>query len=284
MQMKSKIRPKRKEWAQARSAVIVGKPLNYPAAPAMRYQAALDKLVARMVQEYEREIKRLYVDLDAITTDASIASQSRILLARLGKKWASLFARSADGIVERMLNQLSRDSKSQVTESLKQLSGGITINVPIMPAGLRDKMIAASVENVSLIKTISSQYHRKIEGYVMRSIEAGGDSQALFKDIQALQKVTDKRAKLIANDQVRKATSALNNERMKAAGVKQWRWLHSGGSSEPRQIHLDLDGQIFNYADEPPIIDTDGTRGYPGFLISCKCVQIPVVSFDEADD
>jgi SPP1 gp7 family putative phage head morphogenesis protein len=279
-----KLTKKRNKWAEARSAVITGKPLNYPAAPASRYQSALNKIITKMTNEYEREIKRLYTHLGEITTDASIASQARILLNRLDKKWSDLFNKSANGIVERMLNQVSRDSKSSVGTSLKELAGGLTIKVPEMPAGLHDKMIAATVENVSLIKTIPAQYHRKIEGAVMRSIEAGGDNQALFDDIKHFGDVTPSRAKLIANDQVRKASSAFNNERMQAAGIKQWRWLHSGGSAVPRQMHLDLDGQIFNYDDEPPIIDPDGTRGYPGFLIHCKCVQVPVVSFEEVDD
>jgi hypothetical protein len=74
---------------------------------------------------------------------------------------------------------------------------------------------------------------------------------------------------LIARDQVRKVTTAINVERAKSAGITKFRWRHSGGGSEPRQDHVDMDGMIFSY-DDPPVIDErTGERGYPGQLINC---------------
>lgn len=262
---------------------MTGKPLHYSAAPAARYRKQLEVLIDRMRNEYEREITRLYRDFDAITMDASIASQARILMSALGEKWAKLFTRNSRDMAERMINQVDRDAKKRLGSSLKELSGGLSIDIPDMPGDLMDKIKAATAENVALIKSIPSEYHLRIEGTVLRSITSGQEgSKTLFDDIRHIGAVTDKRAKLIAVDQTRKVTSALNVERMKSAGVRQWKWVHSSGSAEPRPLHLKLNGEIFNYDDPPPIIDErTGERGYPGQLVGCKCVQIPVISFDD---
>lgn len=236
-----------------------------------------------MRKEYEREIARLYRDFDAITMDASIASQARILMSALGDKWAKLFTRHSRDITARMIGQVDNDAKKRLGSSLEKLSGGLQIDVPDMPGDLLDKITAATAENVALIKSIPDEYHGRIEGTVLRSITSGqGGSKTLFDDIRHIGVVTDKRAKLIAVDQTRKVTSALNVERMKSTGVRQWKWVHSSGGAEPRPLHLRLNGQIFSYDDPPPVIDErTGERGYPGQLINCRCVLVPVISFDD---
>ena len=279
-----KLSKKRERWVKNRKdAVITGSALSYPAAPAARYQKAVGAMLEQMNAEYEREINRLYRDFNVGTMDASIASQARILMNSLGKKWSERFSKAGGGIVDRMINGIDRDAAKRLDMSLKELSGGITIKTPDMPAGLRDKIIAATAENVSLIRTIPAQFHTRIEGVVMRSITQGQEGSAtVFKELRKGYGITEKRAKLIAVDQTRKITSALNVERMQAAGIKQWRWRHSSGGAEPRQLHLRLNGEVFNYDDEPPVIDErTGERGYPGQLINCRCVQVPVISFDD---
>lgn len=240
-------------------------------------------MINQMRKEYEREVYRLYRDFGAITMDASIASQARMLMNELGAKWGKLFAGRSKAITDRLIKSVDRDAHKRLGASLKELSGGITIKTPDMPEGMRDKVIAATAENVALIKSVPEQYHERIEGAVLRSIVSGGEgSKTLFDDIRHIGVVTDKRAKLIAVDQTRKVTSAINVERMKSAGVTQWKWVHSGGGAEPRKLHKELNGQIFSYDDPPPIIDDrTGERGFPGQLINCRCVQVPVISFDD---
>ena len=86
----------------------------------------------------------------------------------------------------------------------------------------------------------------------MRSITQGQEGSAtVFKELRkGVRELLRSAPKLIAVDQTRKITSALNVERMQAAGIKQWRWRHSSGGAEPRQLHLQLNGEVFNYDDE----------------------------------
>lgn len=282
-----KLTKKREQWAQNRkNAKLVGKPLVYPASVSQQYERQLDALIKRMRKEYERDIAKLYKRFDALTLDASLASQARIVLNELGRRWEQIFNRASKDIADGFISRLDKFAKRDAERSLEQLSGGLTINVPQWPGDLQDKIKAAVNSNVALIRNIPEEYRLRIEGIVNRSIESGQNgSQAVFNELMRGGEITEKRAKLIATDQTRKVTSAMATERMKAAGVERWRWVHSGGGKEPRELHLQLNGQEFRYDEEPPVIDErTGERGYPGQLINCRCVQVPVIDFSADAD
>lgn len=286
---------KRRQWAESREAVIKGLPLTYPAAAAERYQGALEKMVQQMRKDYERELRGILEGVGEmaeereadseeggpLAMDANIGSQARILLNALARKWESLFTQQATRITDRMLSQVNRQSKANLGESLKKLSGGLTIPTPEMPAGLQTAITASVAENVALIKDISDQYAQRIQGAVFRSIQAGGQGQKeVYDELVRYGEMSERRAKNIALDQTRKATTAFNRERSRAVGIRKGIWRHSGGGAEPRKMHLELDGQEFDL-DNPPVIDPDGTRGLPGFLPNCKCFWEPVLDFGD---
>ena len=88
-------------------------------------------------------------------------------------------------------------------------------------------------ENVSLIKSIASQFHTQVEGMVMRSVTEGRDLSALTKDLQKRFGVTKDRAAFIALDQNNKATSAIQRERQTALGIEEGIWMHSHAGKVP---------------------------------------------------
>lgn len=294
---------KRLEWAEPRNATLKGTRLPpFSGAAASKYQAQLDSLVTRMRKEYNAEVRKLFrthanetsaLAMDSpgefragmMAADASLASQARILFNWLNNKYSKLFASRALSMTDRMINGASMASKQALGESLKKISGGLTIPVPDLPAGLQESITAATAENVGLIKSIQQQYHERISQLVLRSASTGGNgAQEIFERIRHYDGLTEKRAKLIAVDQTRKITTAMNVERAKSVGMKRWEWVHSGGGSDPRKLHLQYDGQIFDY-DKPPIIDErTGERGFPGQLINCKCVMAPVLELGDAED
>jgi SPP1 gp7 family putative phage head morphogenesis protein len=221
----------------------------------------------------------------ALAADASLASQARMLFNSLGKKWAKIFGGRASSMTDRMIDGASMASKRALGDSLKKISGGLTIPVPVLPGNSQERITAATAENVGLIRSIQQQYHERISQLVLRSASTGGNgAQEIFESIRHYDGLTEKRAKLIAVDQTRKITTALNVERAKSVGMKKWEWVHSGGSTEPRRLHVQYDGQIFDY-DNPPVIDErTNERGFPGQLINCRCTMAPVLEFGDAED
>ncbi|WP_275382237.1 phage minor head protein, partial [Xenorhabdus bovienii] len=277
-----RLRAKRERWAVQRQAVMKGKPLHYPTASADRYQRDLSHLIKRMIKEYQQALTRLQDDFEPMAMDASFASQTRIWLNRLKRRWDSIFNKRASELADKFVSQVDLNAKRNLDDSLKQLSGGLTIKTPAMPEAMKDRITAATAENVALIKSIPEQFHFRIEGAGLRSIsQAGEGAKTLLEEIRHIGGVTEKRAQFIAVDQTRKITTAANYERMKSAGIRKAVWHHSGGSAEPRKLHQKLEGQVFDL-DNPPIIDErTGQRGLPGELPNCKCFWTPVVDFGE---
>lgn len=269
---------KRQAWAHSHQAqAFKGNALAYPVSVAAKYRDSLSSLVEPMVAEYERELTRL---ARPYTADESLATRLARMLGEFDRKWSRRFAERSRVLTDQMLGRVDRYASKALTASLKEMSGGLTLKTPHMPAALYDRLLAATKDNVALIESIQADFHARIEGAVMRSISSGNfGSKTLFEEIQKTGQVTKGRAEFIAVDQTRKVTTAMNAERMKAAGVRQFEWIHSGGGANPRKLHVDYDGQIFDM-DNPPVIDErTKERGLPGQLINCRCRMRPVVNF-----
>lgn len=287
--MSNLLTQKREQWVKQRKHVVLkGEPLNYNAALQDKYSKQLQALVIQMARQSNREIIRLFKSEQSEAQiakigamDANIASQSRIVTNALKLKFESLFGRKAKILAEGMLNSTNRISKSATHQSLKKISGGLSIKTSGMNEQLKTIINASVVENVSLIKSIASEYLDQVQGSVMRSIVGGGGLESLIPDLQRREGITLRRATNIALDQTRKAYSAMNRERMKAAGVSKYEWVHSGGGQHPRELHVAMSGNIYSYND-PPIIDSNtGQTGNPGDAINCRCIARPVIEFDE---
>lgn len=276
---------KREEYVDQRArGVLVGKPLHYPAGVEDRYRAELDRLIRIMTRAYEREMNALWKELPPIAMDASLASQSRIALNKLKIQFAKLFRDAAPSITERMLGGVDKASASSLKASLKELSGGITLKTDTMPAALAESMKAASAENVSLIKSVATQYHERIEGAVMRSIQQGGEGRkTIMEELENIGGMSYRRAKNIAVDQTRKTTAASNKIRADSLGIKKGRWLHSGGGHDKRPKHVAFSGQIFDLND-PPAIGDKGQKVMPATEPGCKCIWIPVIEWGDDDE
>lgn len=283
------------KWAENRDVTLNGTALNYNASQQIKYQQAILNLVHKMAIETKKQLIRLFhgeiskdffeQQKEASVMDASIASQARILMNALTKKFTQLFSLKADPLAQAMLNGAEQTSKSTLHSSLKQLSGGLSLKTGVVPEGMEDVAKATISENVSLIKSIPQQYFKDITGSVMRSITTGNGLADLLPDIQKYSGQTMRRAKNLALDQTRKAYNSINKQRMQAVGVKQFKWVHSGGGQYPRKSHIDISGHIFNFAtleqEQAELGVPLADRGIPGQAINCRCTMVPVIRFED---
>lgn len=279
-----KIKQSSKEWAETRGAALVGAPLK-PSHDAERfYRVTLQKAVERMRKDYERELKKqLKPAIKKAAMDMNIATQLGFMFGGLEDKWGKFFGKLSRNLAGRVVNRINQTSKRNLDASLKDLSGGLTIKTPKMPAAMLSEMQAATRVNVGLIKSIQSQYHEKVFQAVMNNVgdaeSIKGAAEKLVSQTYHIGETVSERAAFIARDQTAKLTTATNASRMKSAGVTRFRWRHSGGSYDPRKLHLSYDGQEFDI-DNPPIIDErTGERGLPGQAINCRCYMVPIIDF-----
>jgi len=281
---------KRTAWAAARKEppVFKGPKLNHNAAVGVRYVAALGSLTAQMTAQVKREVIRLY-NTDAAGSHfaqdaASIGSQARILVNSLQDRFNALFAKKAKPLAEGMVDSATKASASGLHASLQELSGGMSLKTSIGSPALSNITKASVAENVGLIKSISSEYLTKVQGAVMRSITTGNGLQDLIPALEQYEGQTHRRARNIALDQTRKVYNSVNKARMQAIGIKKFMWHHSGGGANPREDHVEMDGQIYSFDALPVIDERTGERGIPGQAPNCRCTMSPIFDFSDTQE
>lgn len=280
-----KIKNSSKEWAESRGDKLVGLPLKPIHSVEQLYRVTLQKAIARMRKDYEREIKKqLKPAIKTAAMDAAnLGAQLGFMFGGLEDKWGKFFGKLASNLAGSVVNRINQTSKRNLDASLKDLSGGLTIKTPKMPEAMLSELQAATRVNVGLIKSIQSQYHEKVFQAVMNNIGDAetikGAAEKLVSKTYFIGETVSERAALIARDQTSKLTTATNAARMKSAGVTRFRWRHSGGSYDPRKLHLSYDGQEFDLNDPPIIDERTGERGLPGSTYNCRCYMVPVVDF-----
>lgn len=294
MRKKIALSPKKEKWVGKRTVALKGKQLNYNASQQLRYERALRQLVREMTSETTRRIMALFKTQNSkeffkqqkqATMDASVTSKAKKVMNELTKKFTQLFKQKAPTLAENMLNGSLKTSETTLKTSLKQLSGGLTLNTGVIPAGMEDVGKAIVNENVSLIKSLPVEYLNDIQGAVMRSIASGEGAPDLEPKLRHYAGVSERRAKNIALDQTRKAYNGINKQRMQSVGVKKFEWVHSGGGQHPRKSHQALDGRIFSFDDLPLKGEEGFVNGqYPGQAINCACTMIPVIEFEDGEE
>jgi Phage Mu protein F like protein len=210
-------------------------------------------------------------DAPVVTTPAGNLQER---LNALGAQWA----KRINDIAPKLATWFRKAAGKRSDAALKKVlaDGGMSVKFQPTPAML-DIAQATVSENISLIKSIGSEYHTKVEGAVMRSVVAGRDLGGLVKEIEEVLGVTRRRASFIALDQNNKMTAAMVKVRQSDLGL-QAMWLHSTAGKVPRPTHLANTGKLydprFGWHDPDPKVNR---RIWPGELPRCRCVSRSVV-------
>lgn len=291
---------------QKSDVLAEGRALRYSAAAAAQYRRKLDVLIRDMQREVKRGLLELFrgsdsVALDAadvaqrqarelapaVAMDADIAGLAQTLLDDIHRRFTVLFAMAASEITGRLIDMTISRSNLDLGKSLKDIGDDqLTLT---MGEKTRALVEAASLESTSLIKRVPETYLPKVQGDVMRSITTGRGLEDLIPQLEKRNVQVKNWAKNVALDQTRKVYATVNRARMEESGVKKFKWVHSGGSNDPRDHHLKrwpagLNGGIFSF-DDPPVIDPrTGERGFPGQLPYCGCTMSPVITLDDIPD
>jgi len=98
--------------------------------------------------------------------------------------------------------------------------------------------------------------------------------EALAGQLAARFGVSDKRAELIARDQILKLNAKVNQGLQQRIGVREYTWSTSR-DERVREMHAELEGTRQSYTNPPEI--APGRFGHPGDDYQCRCVAIPIM-------
>jgi SPP1 gp7 family putative phage head morphogenesis protein len=151
--------------------------------------------------------------------------------------------------------------------SIPVSSGVLGVDAYRAEPWLADMQANWIAENVRLIKSIPAEILDDMEGIIRRGVLNGFANSVIKEQIIARYSVSERRAKLIAIDQIGKANAALAQQRQKDVGLDGYFWRGALDSRE-RKWHVEREGQRFSW-DKPP------KDGHPGQPIRCRCYAEP---------
>ena len=255
------------------------------------YRRKLGRAVALMAASYLRSIERKYAraldaNVDAgrlpdIAQDASApppgAASGDMFdeMKRLRAYWERYFKTFADEVTAGAFQDLYVDNQRAWQSRLR--NAGFDLKLDMTPSQ-RLVMKAKVQENVALIRSIAQEYHKDVEGEVLRHFIAGRDLKGLQEKLVARGKVTTNRAAFIARDQCNKATAQFNSARQRELGLHWAVWQHSSAGKEPRPTHVRAGRErwVFNTQVGIDFRDKFGSV-LPGEAINCRCTSRTII-------
>lgn len=216
--------------------------------------------------------------------DASPFADQRELfreLTNLRKRWERYFASFARKLSLDVVDAAYKANKTAWQGQVRREGFDIPMQLTKAQRTIMDVKVA---DNVSLIKSIPSQYFTKIEGDVSRGFLAGRDLEAIASELRGSGESTVKRAALIARDQSNKLTAHMNSARQDELGIRYAYWKHSTAGKEPRKTHIRASREHWIY-DTQVGIDFGDAFGFvlPGVAINCRCGSRSIISAIDED-
>lgn len=214
----------------------------------------------------ERELAQKRAQ-ERITGDIDAATFERI------KQLGAALGVISNGTVARILGlEAQRHTKTFMQQAKSTL--GIDLTAVVRAEDLEDYLETAATRSAGLIRGLSEATIQRVQTRVTNAVLNGIPAADLRKQLTEEFGFSDKRAKVIARDQIAKTTSDLNRIRHTQAGITEYVWRTSR-DERVRPRHEQCDGKTYTYG-KP----TDAEEGLPpGQPILCRCVAQAIVVF-----
>lgn len=201
------------------------------------------------------------------------ARQARAMIDRARRAMAE---NMSVGRLESLAERYGRaTSDHQRTQLRRQVRAALGIDLTTVDARVPALLGHFVQENVALITSLGNQSMDNVQSIVTRAFTSGARHEDVADEIRDRFGVSERRARLIARDQIGKINGQINAARQREIGVRRFTW-RTVGDERVRDEHQALNGQVFSY-DDPP------EEGLPGEPINCRCSAEPVLDdiFDE---
>lgn len=231
------------------------------------YRREMNRLIRRMNKDVISEIENLYNDTFAKDAPLSVAQQMKQLRA----KWYKEFEKRGREAARRIATKVHNRTRKQIVDKLKET--GINIQ-PQYTIKEKSVMAVMVLHNVKLIKSIPQKYLLSVQRIVTRAWFSGGDMQYIIdrikKKIDKSYKNAERRAYLIAKDQMNKITQQWARYDAMAYGATAGVWIHVPGEFTSRETHIHMNGQKFDL--QTGLFDPDVNKNVlPADLPFCWC-------------
>lgn len=259
--------PKRRRGRLPRALPPRGIERDYALELSRRVRAAVAVAFAPLLDELPRLLES--AAHERVRTDAGEGKRIRELVERASKSMsASLDTASVEALAEKFA---ARTSTYQRIQLGRQTRAALGVDVFIGDKSLRSLVETFAAENAALVRSITTEVAAKVERASIAAVQSGMLHKDLAKQLSKEFGYPEKRAKLIARDQVGKLYGQINASRQKSMGASQFRW-RTVNDERVRDEHAEREGEVYDYNDPP-----DGEL--PGEPILCRCYAEPIFDF-----
>lgn len=241
------------------------------------------KRLLEVIAETRQVLKPLLDDLPALLRSAQFerkdAGEGRRAQRLLEEARARLTRSLTNEKLEELSRSIARRTEAHNREQLRrQIRAALGTDIFLNDRRLGALVEGFTAENVSLIKDLPAQVMQDIEKSVTRAMTSGTPHKQLASEIEDKFEIGERRARIIARDQIGKLNGQVNATRQKDLGIEKFIW-RTVNDERVRPEHEERDGNIYSYSDPP-----DGEL--PGEPILCRCYAEPVFTglLEEADE
>lgn len=179
-------------------------------------------------------------------------------------------------VFDEAVNAIMKNLQDRVYKNAKQHK--IELITPKLDDFMQDEIAKRYTENLDFwVKNWTEDQIVKMRNQVSVMANVGKSTKAIADYIQKEFGISQNHAKFLARNESAIATSSYLSAKYESEGFTHFKW-HTIMDGRERQLHKQLNGQIFRFA-EPPIIDErTGQRGLPGQTYNCRCTFSPVIN------
>lgn len=260
---------------QAKGTTALLQPVPLRRAAELELEKALKTVLKGIAAEVRESVIPVYAfDLQQRRAERRLTRDgaNRSWFQRLGTV-VNLLGRRATEMVERVLRlEAKRYDEGFMAEAKRVL--GIDLRAVVKGEDLGDLIEAAMARNVSLITSMSQDMVNRVEQAVIENSLAGNSVKTLKSKLVEQFGIGDRRARIIARDQMSKFHADLDELRQTQAGITEYDWATSH-DERVRPLHKRLDGNRYKWG-KP----TGAEEGLPpGKPILCRCRARAVIVF-----
>ena len=178
-------------------------------------------------------------------------------------------------VFDEAVNAIMKNLQERVYKNAKQHK--IELITPKLDSFMEDEIAKRYTENLNFwIKNWTEDQIVKMRNEVSVMANVGKSTKTISDYIQKEFGISQSHAKFLARNESAIATSSYLSAKYEAEGFSSFKW-HTIMDGRERDLHKQLNGQIFRF-DNPPIIDErTGQKGLPGQTYNCRCTFSPII-------
>lgn len=209
-----------------------------------------------------RELIRGLVHLTREKMQPLLDALPRIVARRVDADGTETVSQILDEIIEELRSKYDRRtevrnigrqiSAFQSAQLDRQLEAFLGFKIPTEQSDRVQRAVAEWVDtNVRLIKNVPEKLVSDLDRTILEGISQGQRHEQIAKEIRKQFGFAEKRAKIIARDQVGKLYGQVNNQRQRDLGVSRYTW-ETVGDQRVRSEHVARDGNVYEWGELPP--------------------------------